>query len=385
MPQDAVTIRQHVAKLGVDFLAFHATHTHHAPAPEVLDASATARFVNEIIASIEEAVANLRPAHVGHDVVQIDIAHNRRYIDVDGRCAMVWRNGNKVPLGPVDKEATVIRIDRADGGPLAALVHFACHPVVMGPSNLQYSGDFISDACRIAGSLTGAECIYLQGACADVNPYLDKTVVDDGAYDAKFTVGRIVGEAIAHAWQKIEPTMPANPEVNSAHTEIEVGIRWNLSDPSERELLQASHELLFRHYMENADVSLRVPVCVLLLNRQIALLGMPGEMYVRQQLRLKEDALIPRALLCGYVNEYHAYLPPVREAAAGGYGGNVGSYAGLGAAEELLVAGEILLYRLLRRFKEHHTAEDFEVREILADTLETDSDDKAGRSRLTLP
>ena len=364
MARDCEAIRQGVAELGVDFVAFHATHTHHAPALEVFDEQKSALLVAGIVASIEEAVADLQPARIGHGITVIDIAHNRRYLEANGQCAMVWRNEQQVPLGPVDREATIVRLDRVDGSPLAALVHFACHPVVMDASNLQYSGDFVSDACRIAGSLTGAECFYLQGACADVNPYLDKTALDKGAYDAKFAVGRIVGEAVAHAWQQIHTEVPATPEVSVSETHIDAGIRWNLSDASERKLVETSHGLLFRHYIQCADDALRLPVCVLLLNREIALLGMPGEMYVRQQLRLKEDALIPGALLCGYVNDYFAYLPTVREAAAGGYGGSVGTYAGLGTAERLVTAGEVLLYRLLGRFKERHSAEDFEIREV---------------------
>ena len=47
---------------------------------------------------------------------------------------MFWRNETKIPTTfPVDPTVGVIRFDRADGKPLAILVHYSCHPVILGP------------------------------------------------------------------------------------------------------------------------------------------------------------------------------------------------------------------------------------------------------------
>ena len=50
---------------------------------------------------------------------------------------------------PVDPTVGVIRIDRGDGTPLAILVNYACHPVVFGPDNLDYSADYPSEMMTI--------------------------------------------------------------------------------------------------------------------------------------------------------------------------------------------------------------------------------------------
>ena len=131
-------IRARARNAGVDFLALMATHTHHAPVMEVEDAPHVKAIETAIGDCIEEAVRKLEPARIGIARTQADVAHNRRVKREDGRCMMLWRNEERKPTEPLDREMAVIRIDRQDGNPLAALVNLACHPVVMGPSNRQY-------------------------------------------------------------------------------------------------------------------------------------------------------------------------------------------------------------------------------------------------------
>ena len=80
-----------------------------------------------------------------------DLAHNRRKFLPDGRVAMQWRNAEREPTEPVDREYAMIRLDRADGSPLAVLFNYACHPVVMGGDNYQYSADYVGPACARGG------------------------------------------------------------------------------------------------------------------------------------------------------------------------------------------------------------------------------------------
>lgn len=168
-------IREKAAAADVDYVFFTASHTHHAPVLETADAPYMPAIEQGVIESIQEAASRLQPARMGVGVAEVDIAHNRRVIQPDGRCAMLWRNQNKKPTSPVDKEASVVRITTLDGAPLATLVHYACHPVVMGSSNLKYSADYVGEMKRLVKEKTGAPCLFLQGGCGNINPYLDKT------------------------------------------------------------------------------------------------------------------------------------------------------------------------------------------------------------------
>ncbi len=358
------SVIQHAAReMGVQHIALHATHTHHAPGLEVMDGAHHEAMTKGIIESIALGVAALQPARWGFARADIDIAHNRRILTPGGACLMLWRNEDRRPTAPVDREAVILKIDDASGHPLAIAVHFACHPVILGPSNLDYSGDFAGEMARIVKGVTGTECVFLQGGCGDINPYLDKTSMDRGGLDAMHASGRIAAESVMRELGRLETRSPVAPSVQMSESMIEVGVRWNLSDPEERALVEASHPDLFNFYMQELGKTLAVPLAVLVLNGELALAGMPGEIFVEHQLRLKQLSTIRHALLCGYVDDFHGYIPPIEHAAAGGYGGMAGSYVGIGAADLLMARAQEEIFRLKGRIKGCYTSQDFAVRD----------------------
>ncbi len=142
--------RQVSAKCGVSNLFVTASHTHHAPALESTPdnpnpyGETVGRQIAEIIC---QAAADLVPVRIGVGRGTADFSHNRRKFLPDGRVAMQWRNAEREPTEPVDRQYAVIRLDRLDGSSLAVLFNYACHPVVMGPDNYQYSADYVGPAC----------------------------------------------------------------------------------------------------------------------------------------------------------------------------------------------------------------------------------------------
>jgi len=199
----------------VDEVVFHASHTHSGPtysaAPE-----AAKHAVPRVAGAIEAAARSMAPARMGNGWGQTYLGFNRRYLRVDGSVQMLWRNEPKVSTTfPVDPTVGVIRVDRADGTPLAVLVHYACHPVVLGPENLDYSADYPSEMRRyveheIGG---GVMAFFLQGAPGDINPYYDKTpLIEDAVGVMKETGRKLGGEAVRIA-RTIQTGAPANPRI----------------------------------------------------------------------------------------------------------------------------------------------------------------------------
>ncbi|HKO23713.1 MAG TPA: hypothetical protein VJY65_03125, partial [Chloroflexota bacterium] len=87
---------------------------------------------------------------------------------------------------PIDPEVIVLRVEAEAGTPVATLVNYACHPVVLGPRSLSISADYVGAMRRVVTQATGAPCLFVQGACADINPIGgghadDATVVALGA------------------------------------------------------------------------------------------------------------------------------------------------------------------------------------------------------------
>lgn len=350
------------AEAGVDFVMLCATHTHHGPVMEYPDEPHAVAIERSIQEAIEEAVTSCAPARIGMGTTEFDIAHNRRHNTRDGRCVMVWRNEERRQRGAIDREATLIKIDRLDGSALAILVHYACHPVIMGPSNLQYSADYPGEMTRVVKERTGAECMFLQGGCGDINPFLDKTSIKDGAVETMRAVGRECAEAVLSIIDRIPTAATTEPTIAFREDFVEVGTRWNLEDAATREAFIAANggiSDLVERYDACMRSDLQVPVSTLLINSDIALIGMPGEFFVYHQLVLKQLAPVHTALLCGNANEYHLYFPPIRDAIYGGYGGTVGSYVGLGAADKLVFRSQHAMVELLGEDRDACTKEDF--------------------------
>lgn len=357
-------IRERVKGVGVDYAFFAATHTHHAPIMERGDEayalSIEAGIGDTILAAVDAAV----PGHVSVGRTTFDIGHNRRHILPNGRCEMVWHNEAREPTAPLDREAVLLQFNDGYGALLGTMVHFACHPVIMGPSNLEYSADYIGELTRRVQEATSAPCIFLQGGCGDINPYLDKTSLDDGAVEAMRRVGAVCAEAVLDDLDTCQPLASDDDSVRWARQEIEVGTRWDFQDPAQRAVFVEAHggpDGLFADVVESIPPDLTVPVNVLLINQRMAFLGFPGEMYVSHQLLLKQTIPGGVTLPCGYVDGFYAYFPPIHDALAGGYGGSNATFAGFGAGDRLALAAQLETVRLLGRWNAPCRPENFVI------------------------
>src|SRR5260370_28738536 len=96
-----------------------------------------------------------------------------------------------------------------------------------------------------------------------------------------------------------------------------------------------------------------MPVTTLLINQDLACVGMPGEPFVEFQMQLRAKSPLPNSFLLGYTNGYFAYFPTIAAAVRGGYGADstvVPAEAGTG--ERMLNTGLISIYELLGKLSE---------------------------------
>ena len=164
-----------------DHIRLGATHTHAGPVltsvkgPVGVDLSKYeapfGRFreimADKIVGAILEANAHMEPVHVNGAKGTGSININRRLHAENGRPAAVGVN----PAGYVDRDLTVVRIDRANGRPLAVLVNFQCHGTVLAWENKVISPDWIGSArAAVERAMPGAKCLYLQGAAGNQGP-----------------------------------------------------------------------------------------------------------------------------------------------------------------------------------------------------------------------
>jgi hypothetical protein len=338
---------------------FIASHTHSGPSiDEEYEGGRVPewerRTLEAIVKAIDEARARMVEARVGVGVGQAIIGHNRRLVQSDGSVKMLWRNSTGQPTGPIDPTVGVIRVDDRHGHPLAILVNYACHPVVFGPDNLRYSADYPGAMARLVEESWGgrAVCFFLQGAPGDINPLLDKTPLAEGAEEEMRRVGEQLGREVARVSRTIQTEIPAHPEVAIITEELRFRNRWNL-EKLKAQLVAAYGPALPARYQRYLDDPIIAPVTTLVINRQVALVGLPGEPFVGLQLALKQRSPLAATFLCGYTNGYLAYFPTIRDAASGGYGASsTTTRVEVGAGERLVDRGLIHIYRILGRLKD---------------------------------
>ncbi|MFQ6098533.1 MAG: neutral/alkaline non-lysosomal ceramidase N-terminal domain-containing protein, partial [Armatimonadota bacterium] len=179
------------------------SHTHYGPETRTYEGDSEnsdlvaymAGLKFRLAGAIQEANANLRPvvASVARGVSDIGI--NRRERRPDG-AIVLGRN----PGGPIDREVIVLRLDRPNGEPLACVVNFQAHAVSQTSRGRLISADFPGPARDVVEQLTGAKCLYIQGACGNIN-----SVIMQVGLETPRTLGKRLGASVVQAYEVAEP------------------------------------------------------------------------------------------------------------------------------------------------------------------------------------
>ena len=332
----------------INALIVTASHTHSGP--NILDDYPGGRLprwqldvLHKIEGAIRDATKRLSPARIGTGYGKVFVGYNRRRVAPDGTVTMLWSNPGKLPTELLDPTVTVIRIDHPDGSPMAILVGFACHPVVFGPDNLRYSADYVGVALRtVASSWTGMPvCLFLQGADGDINPFYATTPLNQGAVQKRDWTGQELGKEAARIAHNVRTAVPSTPLLQFADDVLDVGVRWNPQQLREG-LLRADGPDIFQDHAgvfqpDPQPSNLDMHVTTAMINREIALAGMPGEPFVDFQIGFRDQCPVRHCLLLGYANGYFDYFPTILAASQGGYGAaDSNTYVAVGAGERML-------------------------------------------------
>jgi neutral ceramidase len=346
----------------VSFLIVAATHTHSAPAvqdeypndPPAWESLALEKIAN----AVAEACEHLVDAQIGTGYGTAFIGHNRLRVNPDGTVTWFERNLTQVPTTPIDGTVSVLRVDGHDGQPLAVLVNYSCHPVVFGSDNLQYSADFPAVMARTVEDAFGGKpvCFFLQGAPGDINPYYAVTPLEQDAVGMRNWTGRTLGDAAVRITNEIHTQPSSNSEVQFAEDLLPVHLRWN---PEKwREAMIAVFGSAGSSPFPPKANEVRLPVTTVLINKNIAMLTMPGEPFVEYQVSWRQRCPVHDAFLIGYANGYKGYFPTIRSATLGGYGAaNPATWVEVGAADRIVDTGVVRVNQMLGRL--HELPEDF--------------------------
>src|SRR5205085_11199420 len=91
--------------------------------------------------AIHQAVARLEPARAGWATVENRGASRNRSFEAFAANKDVPKDPAAARLASIDPTVTVLRVDAADGRPIAAWSNFAKHPTTLDDNVRLFSGD----------------------------------------------------------------------------------------------------------------------------------------------------------------------------------------------------------------------------------------------------
>ncbi|HTP35425.1 MAG TPA: neutral/alkaline non-lysosomal ceramidase N-terminal domain-containing protein [Candidatus Acidoferrales bacterium] len=315
----AETSQRIAAEAGIrpENLLLSAVHDHGAPILSLAETAApkTVAYTKSVedaaIAAVRGAKSQLQPARFG-------IGTGTAYVNVNRREAApgrgLWLGYNEE--GPSDKTVTVLRFDDLNGRPIAFWINYSVHAVVMGPENLQVTGDLAGATARFveqhylgkdhlrsdggsrlrlrpedrAGSDVVA--VWTSGAAGDQNPVSMVNGEDFGMVDA---LGKILGEAVVRAAGAIKTS--AEARIQGAQQVVTCPGRHVEPGPTPRA----------EYKFNDADpVNIRLGLVTI---NDVALAGVSGEVFTLIAQRLKRETPVYKTVMVTHTNGSSGYIP----------------------------------------------------------------------------
>ncbi len=309
--------------------------------------------------AIVMAYSNMKNVKVGAAAGYEDaIAFNRRYRMKDGTYRTnppVKSPELDIPLGPIDPQVTVLRIDDENDLPVAVLSNYACHLDVVGGT--KYSADYPGEIARTVSRNLGEHVIsiFYTGTCGNINHInfkLEKGKPSSSGKAYSDYMGRVLAYEILKTREKI--VTASDCSVNYASSVI----RFNTRKPNQSAVLEAYekiknnpsgklfNELELIKIYENPKPYLEAELQVMSIG-DLAIVALPGEIFVEFGLDIKKNSPFKNNITAELSNGSIGYVP-VREAFdQGGYEPSLTSYTCAAPESGYIMTKEII--SLLKR------------------------------------
>lgn len=315
-------------------ILFAAIHTHSGPitCSTAGWGEADVEYINTIlipqsVKAAREALEDLKSARMGIGVTASYAGINRREVTSDGQVIL-----GQNPEGPYDPTMTVMSFQSLTGEMIGSIIHFATHPTAAG-KNLSITRDWPGYMIDRVEAITGAGCIYINGAEGDVGPRLSNGKTTGEEVHAE-EIGLIAADDAEKALRSIEqfvvPTMKIKtdniflpyiqpPAYETVEREMEA-----MGDPAkliEVDITKYAKLQMIKQMYDSGQefpqgMALRQTVIAL---DELALVPLPFEVFCNISLLLKEKSPFKSTLLLGLTNGSCGYLPTEDQIPYGGY------------------------------------------------------------------
>ena len=274
--------------------------------PEDIDAGYVAFLEKTTVDAVRNLAQNgcWRECRVGFFSSQCDENRNRRYTTVENLASFNAhrRALHKLTTGIADKElGTIVLLDAANYEPLYVIGNYAAHPLTFhapGRGGLTITADYPGFYRRYVESSTGAQAMFVSGACGDLVPKDDELGVN-GA--------RRVGENLAMA------SVAGIIDVKRNATRFVLDRpRLGAKIVKLKSRLRAPYRKMYGK--DEAEMELQIMAI-----GDIAFVGVPGETVNELGLEIKWHSPFKRTFIAYCATDYFGYMSTANQIAAGGY------------------------------------------------------------------
>ena len=294
------------------------THTHSAPevGPPGLsgiflpdrykhapDSGYTAEIIRKLLDGIKEARLKLAPAHLSVGWAHSQANINRRAIDVDGKASLGLN-----PEGVTDRRIGLLRLNKADGSPLALIANYPIHGTVLGPESLAISGDAPGIVSEYVEQKTGAPLLFINGAAGNLAPIYSVYNSPAAGHLGQFRV--LLGEKI----------LEGNRQLRSETNQVQLTTGMITIETPRKSGMGWPAEMAKYSRMSSSGMPLvLLPIRFLKINEEIAIWSAPLELFCELSNEVRDRSPFPFTFYFGYSNGNLGYLPTAAAWNEGGY------------------------------------------------------------------
>jgi neutral ceramidase len=307
-----------------------AIHTHTGPDLEYAGEPYIENLKSQMAGAVSAACNRMKKTRIGVAVGECYVGMNRRNPKSPFGPYFLYN----WPQGPVDPKVMVLRIEDESGHVMGVLVNHACHPVTLGPNELNISRDYPGYALRVLEDVFGEDIIamFMNGCCGNINPawIYDRPDVspppprvfhenlEERTRETR-RLGQILGGEALKALQSVT-NFVSEADLKIKRSKVRLPVRKdipeNILERTKGAKTGEPRDELYQRILRHEDVITEIQAVQL---NDTALLGLPGEIFVEYQLETRRRSPIKHTFISELANDSIGYVPTANAYKEGGY------------------------------------------------------------------
>jgi neutral ceramidase len=307
-----------------------AIHTHYGPDLEHTGEPYIENLKSQVGGAVSAACNHMKNARIGFASGECYVGMNRRNPKSPSGPYFLYN----WPQGLVDPTVMVARIEDETRHVVGVLVNYACHPVTLGPNELNISRDYPGHTLRVLEDVFGENVVamFVNGCCGNINPawIFDRPDVspppprvfpeslEERSRETR-RLGQILGGEALNALQSVT-NLASEANLKIKQSDVRLPVRKDMPENvlgwiKSTKVGEPDYEN-HQRIMKGEDVVTEIQAIRL---NDTAILGFPGEVFVEYQLEIRRKSPFKHTFVSELANDSIGYVPTTDAYKEGGY------------------------------------------------------------------